>query len=86
MKPDYINGALEFGGSITLWLNVLALYRAKQVRGVHWGGAAFFTCWGAWNLYYYPALEQWVSFFGGLSVVGANATWLALALYYRSRK
>lgn len=86
MTPDAINGAFELVGSITLWLNVLALYRAKQVRGVHYAGAAFFTCWGVWNLYFYPALGQWLSFAGGISVAAANATWLTLAIIYRSRK
>lgn len=85
MKPDYVNGAFELLGSITLWLNVVVLYRAKAIRGVHWGATAFFTCWGVWNLFYYPALGQWWSFAGGLSVMAANGTWLGLALRYRSR-
>lgn len=83
MTADVINGTFELLGSLLLWLNVLVLYRAKQARGVHWSASAFFTLWGGWNLYYYPALGQWFSLGGGVSVVAANATWVVLALRYR---
>jgi hypothetical protein len=82
VSPDAINGTLELIGSALVWFNVLALWRAKQVRGVHWGSSAFFCLWGAWNLYFYPALGQWFSFYGGISVIAANVTWVMLAVRY----
>ena len=85
IKPDWINGGFELGGSMLLWLNVQTLYRAKKVEGVHWGASAFFTFWGIWNLYYFPSLGQWCSFVGGCSIAAANATWVALAIYYEKR-
>jgi hypothetical protein len=81
--PDLINGAFEFGGSIMLWRNVYQLYKDKMVRGVHWGPTGFFWVWGLWNLFYYPHLNQWASFFGGLSIVTANGVWLYQMLKYR---
>lgn len=82
MSPDMINGLFEFGGSLLLWRNVLQLYRDKMVRGLHWGSVAFFAGWGYWNLYYYPALDQWWSFTGGVSIVTANTVWLIQVWYY----
>ena len=85
MSPDFINGAFEFVGSIVLWRNVVQLHRDKQVRGVHWLPTGFFLAWGFWNLYFYPHLDQWWSFAGGISVIVANGTWFCQMLYYLHR-
>lgn len=82
MTPDTLNGAFEFLGSVMLWRNVLQLHRDKIVKGVHWSATGFFMLWGYWNLYYYPALGQWLSFAGGVSIVTANTVWLVQTLYY----
>lgn len=83
MSPDLFNGLFEFGGSIMLWRNVYQLYKDKMVRGVHWGPTLFFFTWGLWNLFYYPHLDQWWSFAGGLSIVTANGVWAFQMLKYR---
>lgn len=62
--------------------NCQVILRDKGVRGVDWRATAFFTAWGAWNLFYYPHLGQWLSFSGGLVIVAANAVWVSLALRY----
>jgi hypothetical protein len=80
--PDLINGLFELGGSVVLWLNVVQTYRDKGYRGVTAASTFFFSAWGYWNLYYYPSLNQWVSFFAGISIVAANTTWFGLMLYY----
>jgi hypothetical protein len=53
-----------------------------MVKGVHWIPTGFFTAWGFWNLYYYPHLDQWLSFFGGLFIVAGNFSWLILMVMY----
>src|SRR5690349_21170123 len=83
--PDLINGLFELTGGLLNWGNVIRLYRDKQVRGVYVPAWALFTLWGFWNLYYYPHLNQWMSFAGGLVIVTANTVWVALAGYYRER-
>jgi len=87
MMADLTNGLFEFLGSIALWLNVKRLYRDKCYSGVTTLATGFFMSWGYWNLYYYPSLNQWWSFTGGLSIVIANTVWLLLMFYYgRGRK
>lgn len=84
MNPaDIANGFFELIGGILLWRNVCKLYRDKQLRGVFWFPTAFFGLWGYWNLYYYPSLDQWASFLGGLVIVSANTIWVILAIRYR---
>ena len=83
---DLCNGIFEGGGSIMAWLNVAVLYRAKEVRGVSVSAFAFFAAWGVWNLYYYPHLNQWASFVGGVPLACANVAWVVLAVIYRRRK
>lgn len=86
MWPDVINGLFEFLGAILILLNVKALIDDKEIKGVHWGPTVFFTSWGFWNLIYYPALDQWLSFAGGVALVLVNTWWLGLVIYYSNRK
>lgn len=85
MTPDMINGMFECMGGILLLLNVRAIKHHKMIRGISVWPAMFFASWGLWNLYYYPHLNQWYSFSGGIVVVTANIAWLALIWRYRKR-
>ena len=79
---DFINGTFESFGSIFICLSIRKILIDKEVRGVSWLHASFFTVWGFWNLLYYPSLEQWLSFAGGLAIVSANSIWLYLLIFY----
>lgn len=85
MIADIVNGLFEFCGALMLARNVLQLHRDKMVRGVHWMPTSFFAGWGIWNLYYYPNLDQWWSFSGGLAIVSVNLVWLCQMWCYRER-
>ncbi len=80
--PDLLNGTFEFCGAFFILLSILKLHKDKQVRGVHWLQVSYFFAWGLWNLYYYPHLNQWMSFIGGIAVVATNGVWLGQMLYY----
>lgn len=82
---DAANGAFELFGAPFIFLSVVKLLREKSVRGVSWIHASYFTAWGFWNLYYYPHLDQWLSFAGGTAIVLANVTWVILLVYYGRR-
>jgi len=83
---DIINGVFECGAGLLLLLNCRRLWQDKKVRGVSMLPVSFFTLWGIWNLYYYPSLGQMASFLGGLVVVGVNATWVGMAIYYTKKE
>ena len=83
---DLTNAVFELGGGLLIFLNCLKLYKDKEVKGISIGVVGFFTLWGCWNLYYYPFLNQWLSFAGGLLIVIANTLWVSMALYYGRRK
>jgi hypothetical protein len=85
MTPDLINGCFELTGAAMLCLNVRRLWRDRRVAGVHWGPTLFFAAWGFWNLFYYPSLEQWASFAGGIALVSVNTVWLTLLAYLSRR-
>lgn len=72
----------EFLGGLFITLSCIKLYRDKKVRGVSFVHVAYFTAWGYWNIHYYPHLEQWVSFAGGLGVVLTNTVWLVMLIWY----
>ena len=80
--PDLINGTFESVGGLFIALSVRRLAKDKLVKGVSWVHAAFFSSWGYWNLYYYPHLEQWFSFYGGALLVAVNTIWLLQMWYY----
>lgn len=82
--PDLVNAVFELWGGVAVWQNVRALWRDKVVMGSSISAVAFFVCWGLWNLFYYPHLEQWASLVGAVFIVAGNLAWVALALHYRS--
>lgn len=84
MTADIFNGAFELLGGIFVLNHCRAVWKDKAVKGVSILSTAFFSAWGVWNLYYYPSLDQWWSFAGGLAIVGANVLWIALLLRYRN--
>lgn len=80
--PDLINGIFEAGGGLFLLLDVRQMYRDKKLSGVHWVPKIWFMTWGYWNVFYYPHLNQTLSFYGGLGIVSVNTLWLCMYLYY----
>jgi uncharacterized membrane protein YfcA len=79
---DLVNAGYESIGGLMIFLHCLALYRDKEVKGVSVFATVIFTSWGYWNLYYYPHLNQWASFFGGVVIVLANTLWVGMMWYY----
>jgi len=79
---DLINAGFEFGAAVAILNHCRELYRHKQVRGVSIASTVFFMLWGIWNIYYYPSLDQGLSFTAGLLVVAANALWVLMLIHY----
>lgn len=82
---DIVNGLFESCGGIFILLSCYRLYRDKQMKGVSFLHLIFFTAWGFWNLYFYPQVGAWWSFYGGIGVVTTNSLYLGM-MYYYSRK
>lgn len=85
MTADLINGMIELLAGFFVLNHCRVLYTHKQARGVSIISAAFFTLWGFWNLYYYPSLNQPLSFYGAMFIVAANALYVGMMVSYRSR-
>jgi len=79
---DVLNGIFELAGGLFILLSIFKLHREKKVRGVSYIHVGYFTAWGYWNIYYYPYLDQWLSFVGCLAVVTINSFWLGQIIYY----
>jgi len=82
MNPDAVNALFEVLGALFVVGSIFKLSSDKMVRGVFWLQPTFFSFWGFWNLYFYPYLDQWVSFWAGLFMVTVNTTWLVMFFYY----
>lgn len=63
MTPDHVNGLFELCGVLFASLSVVRAVKRGRVVGVHYMTYAFITAWGLWNMYYYPSLGQWWSFY-----------------------
>ena len=83
MIADLINGSFELLAGVAVLNHCRVVYNDKQVKGMSLLSTVFFTLWGAWNLYYYPSLGQWLSFYGGWAVFSANILWVGLCIYYK---
>lgn len=84
-NPDLVNALFELCGAIVVWISVWKLYQEKEIKGVYWPAWAFFAAWGIWNLFYYPSLDQVLSFYAGIVLVLGNVTWTMMAVYYTYR-
>lgn len=83
MIPDAINGCFEILGSFFILNHCRVLLKQKKVSGVSVVSTVYFSAWGFWNLYYYPSLDQWMSFTGGIAIMLSNVLWIGLMLWYR---
>lgn len=83
MNGDVVNACFELGGAILCWRNAWQLYKDREVKGVYWPVTGFFACFGLWNLYYYPSLGQWLSFYAGVILCAGNCAWVAGVFYLR---
>lgn len=83
MTSDAINALFELGGASVLVFNVMALHRDKKTLGVHIVPTAFFMTWGWWNLVFYPSVNAWWSFYGGILVTLVNTVWVGQMFWYR---
>lgn len=80
---DMMNGLFELFGAAITWLNVIQIRKDKCLKGYNPMTTVFFMSWGVFNLFYYPSLEQWFSFFGGIAIVTVNTIWLGHIVYYK---
>jgi hypothetical protein len=86
LTPDTINAMFEAGAAALLCMNVRRLWIDKKLSGVAFWPVVWFNVWGAWNLYYYRSLDQRASWFAGMAVFAVNTAWVAMAVYYGTRK
>lgn len=84
ISADQANGLFEAIGGCMVFMHSLAAYKVKKVAGVSRFATVVFTSWGYYNLFYYPHLDQWYSFAGGLVIVAGNMTWLYMMWLYRN--
>lgn len=86
MIADTINAGFEFAASFAVLHHCWHAWRDKEVKGTSIAAVAFFAAWGIWNLFYYPYLGQWHSFFAGIFVFVANGLWLVMLIHYRRQQ
>lgn len=83
---DIINASFEFVGIIAVWLNIRAILRDRQVKGVSVLNVLFFSIWGFWNIYYYPSLEQfWSGVAAGL-LAASNSFYFFLVMRFKNAR
>lgn len=83
---DQVNGLFECFGGVFIINHIATLYKDKMVRGVSIISTVFFAIWGFWNLYFYPHLGQWASFYGGLVITITNTIWIGMMIYYTNKE
>jgi hypothetical protein len=86
LANDLINSFFEVFGAMMLFNNCRLLWIHKRVQGVSVLTTAFFTVWGVWNLYFYPANHLWLSFVGGVFLASANVLWVLMATHFAFRQ
>lgn len=81
--PDIVNASFEWGAAGAIALSIRRLFIEKVVKGYDPVTIAFFTVWGAWNIYFYgPALGLLFSWVAGVAVFVTNCVWLYYAHHF----
>jgi len=80
---DLINGIFELLAILFICNNIRTLYKDKLVKGVSVISIIFFTAWGYWNMFFYPANGLTFSFWAGCGVAITNTTWVLQMAYYK---
>lgn len=83
MNYDLVNALFEGSGGIFVALNAWDIWKRKAVAGQTFTALFFFTAWGVWNLFYYPAVHQWWSTFGAWSIMLVNCIQIGLVIKFR---
>lgn len=86
MVGDIINGCFEGFSSLFILNHVRVLWKTRQAYGISLTSNLFFTAWGIWNIYYYPSLDQMVSFYAGIAILLANICWNFSIWYIRRQQ
>jgi len=86
MTPDLINALFELGGAFAIAFSIKMLYNDRLVRGVSWIHVSFFFLWGMWNLYFYPAVDAYLSFYAGILLATANGIYVIQLVYYTAKE
>ena len=79
---DLTNAFFEVIGFFLICVSVRDIRKSKGYAGISLAQICFYCSWGLWNVVYYPKIGQTYSFFAGILVLIANATWVAHAIYY----
>ncbi len=82
MWQDLINGSFETLSGFVLLLHCVKMHQEKKIRGVSVLACLYFMLWSYWNLYYYPHLNQWSSFVGGVWTGIVHTVWFSMILHY----
>ena len=83
MNLDLINGGVGIVGTLFILRSIVLLYKHKQVRGIFWPIAIFFSGASTWSGYFFYELQMVYSFWANVCYAVANLTWLMLAVKYR---
>lgn len=85
MMADLVNAVFESAAAFFVYLSVRRVWQHRAVRGISIIGVGYFTLWGFWNLYYYPALGQPISAAAAIAVCVMNCAYLASLIYWRKQ-
>ena len=86
MTPDIINSFFTCGVGLFTSLNVYRALKDHSIKGVSIWAALFFCSGAYWNLYYYHAIHQPVSFLFSVWAAVASAFYLALFVKFHHIK
>jgi hypothetical protein len=82
LTPDAVNACFEGVGAFFILLDLRRICIDRSVRGIYWPGRLFFAAWGLWNLMYYPAIGQPLSFIAGSILTTFTFSWIIVVIRF----
>ena len=85
MTMDQTNACFELMGAAFMIPSLIKAYKEKVIQGVSILTPIFFSCWGIFNVFYYPSIFQFYSGMAAIMLFSINLIWLYQVIVY-SRK
>lgn len=83
MNIDLINGVVGAIGAGFVFRSIISLWKHKQVRGIYWPVAIFFSAASSWSIYLFYKMDFIYSMWGNIGYAACNLIWLSMAIFYR---
>lgn len=82
MLVDQITGGFQFFASIFIMLNIRALLKSREMKGISLLTIVFYNLWDFWGVYMFYRIGNSYSMWTAVAITVVYTTWSCLVFYF----